>query len=919
MKSIIRIMGILISILTLLLSYKIVNAFDSTKVYIDKPVMNEKTKSELSYSGWIMSEDNEAQAEIYIDGNYIEKVDKREKREDVLKAISEYGGRNTNSKPGYSGTIDLSEITDGEHIFTVKAKSSQGKILSEVSTKIEIKKYDTMIYVDSPQMNQVVDGELKYQGWIMSEYKDSIVNIYINDELIEEADNRYEREDVLKAISGYGGRNTNSKPGYSGTIDISNLEEGKRHKLTIEICSLKEKLESVETTFIKREYTGKVYIDKPVMNEKTKSELSYSGWIMSEDNEAQAEIYIDGNYIEKVDKREKREDVLKAISEYGGRNTNSKPGYSGTIDLSEITDGEHIFTVKAKSSQGKILSEVSTKIEIKKYDTKAYIDSPTETYNKKNIDYSGWVMSEDKDAKVEIYIDNNYIEDAQNRYARSDVLKAISGYGGEKTNKTPGYKGNLDYSKFNEGNHSFKIIVRASKTNEVLVTETTSFILKKYDTKMYIDSPRVDQVQKTTVDIRGWVMSEDSNGSIEIYLNNQKLDISVVREEREDVLTAISGYGGRNTNINPGFKATLDSSNLKNGIYTLSIRYISSEDSSIYTSLNMKITIKKYDGMMYIDDPAGANFSSDFKVRGWALTEYKDAVVKYLVDGNVFDINIDRNERPDVISAYPTAYGGATLTSKPEFNAIIPISRLSEGPHSIKIIAYSKLGDIEEEIVSETLKISISKGRYYGVDVSQFNGVIDWNRMRSMGIDYAFIRAAYRGYGSEGTIKNDSRFKNNIVDATNAGVRCGVYFFSQAMNYNEGVEEAQYLKQNAFQTYGDYIKLPVVIDSEYSTEPSHNGRADHLTRTERTNALRGFIDAIKSYGYTPMIYASTSWLNDNLDMSQLGDAYVWVAQWGPSVTYNGPYQVWQYTSSGPGLSYGTSKAELDMDYFYNRF
>ena len=107
-------------------------------------------------------------------------------------------------------------------------------------------------------------------------------------------------------------------------------------------------------------------------------------------------------------------------------------------------------------------------------------------------------------------------------------------------------------------------------------------------------------------------------------------------------------------------------------------------------------------------------------------------------------------------------------------------------------------------------------------------------------------------------------------------------------------------------------------NQEYSHE-IHDGRADYLTKQERTEAVKGFTDTVRNYGYTPMIYASTDWLKNNIDMSQIGDVEVWVAQWGENVTYNGPYQVWQYTISYDGYNYGSGSQKLDLDYFYKKY
>ena len=234
--------------------------------------------------------------------------------------------------------------------------------------------------------------------------------------------------------------------------------------------------------------------------------------------------------------------------------------------------------------------------------------------------------------------------------------------------------------------------------------------------------------------------------------------------------------------------------------------------------------------------------------------------------------------------------------------------------HTITIKLYSFKNEL---IDSYEKRISISKGRYFGVDVSEHNGYINWSYMRSAGIDYAYIRAGIRGY-TEGKIVNDDNVYTNLDGCLSSGIKCGVYLFSQAINYSEGVEEADFiinLLENS--NYHTRISLPIAIDTEWSNN-NHDGRADFLTKLQRTEAVKGFIDEVAARNYRPMIYASTDWFSNNLDMSQLGNADIWVADWRDYNGYQGPYQVWQY-GGGDGPSYGVSSAGIDLNYFYKKY
>ena len=173
-----------------------------------------------------------------------------------------------------------------------------------------------------------------------------------------------------------------------------------------------------ESTFIVKNYEGKIYIDSPVRNEKVKTELNYQGWAMSDDPNSEVEIYIDGEKQEDVQRYE-REDVLNAISGYGGREANKKPGFRGTIDVSDLKDGSHTMAVRVVTEKGTIISESSTVFQVYKYDTKMDVDNP---YNNQTVmeelRFRGWVMSEDENHKVRILIDGKEIENSFNKESR---------------------------------------------------------------------------------------------------------------------------------------------------------------------------------------------------------------------------------------------------------------------------------------------------------------------------------------------------------------------------------------------------------------------------------------------------------------------------------------------------------------------
>ncbi len=192
----------------------------------------------------------------------------------------------------------------------------------------------------------------------------------------------------------------------------------------------------------------------------------------------------------------------------------------------------------------------------------------------------------------------------------------------------------------------------------------------------------------------------------------------------------------------------------------------------------------------------------------------------------------------------------------------------------------------------------------FGIDVSKWNGNIDWNAVRNSGVSFVIIRCGYRG-STKGALVEDSAFRRNIEGATAAGLKVGIYFFTQAVNEVEAVEEAS-MVLSLVKNYK--ISYPIFIDTE-----ACGGRADKISRETRTAVCRAFCETIRNGGYTAGIYASKSWFTDNLNVGSLNSYKIWLAQYATTPTYTGRYDLWQYSSKGKinGIS-----GDVDLNYSY---
>lgn len=184
-----------------------------------------------------------------------------------------------------------------------------------------------------------------------------------------------------------------------------------------------------------------------------------------------------------------------------------------------------------------------------------------------------------------------------------------------------------------------------------------------------------------------------------------------------------------------------------------------------------------------------------------------------------------------------------------------------------------------------------------GVDVSKYQGGVDWQQVKGSGIQFAIIRLGYRGY-SNGGLRTDERYRENMAGAAEAGLDLGVYFFSQAVNVQEAVEEAEFALG---QISGHQLAMPVVFDTEEIKNDT--SRTQGLSVQELTDITNAFCARIREAGYQPMVYANAKWLTTKLDLRQLKDIPIWYADYQEQPIYPYAFRMWQYTDTGqvPGI------------------
>lgn len=288
------------------------------------------------------------------------------------------------------------------------------------------------------------------------------------------------------------------------------------------------------------------------------------------------------------------------------------------------------------------------------------------------------------------------------------------------------------------------------------------------------------------------------------------------------------------------------------------------------------------------------------------ITEVPDGIIPEEPEEGVEYITEESAQRVEIMDTAGVPFSAYMITATPAVETVsTPVGWQTENG---KMCYYTQQGKKLTGLKKVDGKLyyfddSGAKASSLGVDVSYFNGEIDWSRVKAQGIDFAVIRVAGRTWGSGILFEDSNSYKQMenggkyLQEAKAAGLKVGVYVYSAAITTDEAVEEAN-LALDILDGVG--LDLPVYIDMEYSGDYP-NGRADKLTSQQRADIVKSFCSTVRQGGYTPGVYAGEYYLeNGALDQSQISDYSLWLASYTENQTlpsFSG-YNMWQFTSGG---------------------
>lgn len=191
-----------------------------------------------------------------------------------------------------------------------------------------------------------------------------------------------------------------------------------------------------------------------------------------------------------------------------------------------------------------------------------------------------------------------------------------------------------------------------------------------------------------------------------------------------------------------------------------------------------------------------------------------------------------------------------------------------------------------------------------GIDVSVHQGVIDWQAVAESGVEFAVIRAGYRG-STVGELYEDEQFRYNLREARAAGIRVGVYFFSQALTIEEATEEAEYV---CALLEGESLDLPIYFDWEFI-----GGRVENIYDVDLTACSVAFCEEVEAHGYSAGVYFNQEFGYWHLDLAMLEDYSLWLAEYNETPSFRYHFDCLQYSASG---RVGGIETDVDLDLLF---
>ncbi|MFS0821597.1 Ig-like domain-containing protein [Bacillus sp. 1P02SD] len=826
-------------ILLVVALFTLLIAFNSSRVlandgdlvprgYIDLPINNSTVEGETLIKGWFLDPIGIPKIEVMVDGKSMGEAQYGDERLDVGKAFPEY--QNNNS--GYNFLLNTKSFSNGKHTLTIRRIGVNGE-QTELSQAIYVQNPQTLpakLYIDAPLNNSTVKGTIGGRGWFLNPSGVSKVEVLVDGKLLGQADYGRLRSDVAEAFPVY----QNSNSGYTYLLDTTTLGNGK-HTLTIRgVGKNGEKTEHSQVINVQNSQTlpAKLYVDAPLNNSTVKGTINGRGWFLNPSGVSKVEVLVDGKLLGQADYGGLRSDVAEAFPVY----QNSNSGYTYLLDTTTLGNGKHTLTIRGVGKNGE-KTEHSQVINVQNSQTlpaKLYVDAPLNNSTVKGtINGRGWFLNPSGVSKVEVLVDGKLLGHADYGGLRSDVAKAFPEY----QNSNSGYTYSLDTTTLGNGNHT--LTIRGIGKNGEKTELSQVINVQNPPPKLYVDAPLNNNIVKGKVDVRGWFLNMGGVSKVEVLVDGKLVGQANYGELRTDVAKAYPDY----QNSNSGYRLSLDTTRLKNGHQTLTVRATGNDGKK--TELNQVIQIENLRTIGYLEGPInGATVNGNLTVKGWFLDISGVSKVEVLVDGNYMGLASYGGERLDVIKAFPE-YGN----SNSGYTFELDTKQIPDGQHIIMVKETGNNGSTSS--ISHTLNVMNGNPYLYldlrkpsnitATDIVNFfnqknrpnsplkanaQSFIDAQNRYGVNAQYLVAHAIWETGWDGSNLRN---YKNNYYGYSAydpCPFTCGFYFPSglDSINFNAYTVRTEYLDETGKHYNGSHL---TGMNVKYATDQNwKNGIAN---------------------------------------------------------------------------------------------
>ena len=452
-----------------------------------------------------------------------------------------------------------------------------------------------------------------------------------------------------------------------------------------------------------------------------KEYLHIEGWKLATIENTKLKVFLDEKEVsESCIKYSYKYDLISIVKGYGTYKENPTPNFDIDIPMKSVSVGTHKLIIKfVNSDSSEVLQSIEKNIVVSR-NIKHILNIDTnlegKTFDKSGIEIKGWKLASEVDTKLSVLIDGKEVENTKvEMYYLYDLISIVKGYGTYKENPNPIFTISVPTNKLKQGKHKIEILFKTKDDIVLEKVENNIIINKKIKSVLNIDTNLAEQcgaINGITID--GWKLSTEPNTRIEMYISNRKIEnLQVSYSYRYDLISIVKGYGTYKENPKPNFTIIVPETEFKEGDNKVTLKLVDEQNDVLE---EFSSSILEYKTRIHIETPYDRTSitNEEHHVSGWVMTTVANVNVRVLLDGKYQDIDVERNERPDVIKAI-SGYGGEKINPKPGFDLKLDFSKLNIGLHQIALRIEKENGTIVGEQVIYIFtrpKITMEKGTY---------------------------------------------------------------------------------------------------------------------------------------------------------------------------------------------------------------